>query len=145
MATQKTIAVGRPYYFVPRHTEGDNEFKGHGPDVNVSARVYAANDKLNARIYMKARETQEDWTTAEDEIDLVLYEAERVIGLAPGQTDSSSWSYTDNNEEADASPIMSEGEPVRQFICVGDTQGEDAGVNTSVTVYFRPIRILVEP
>jgi hypothetical protein len=130
-----------PVSFRPPHTNGDQEFKGHGPNVNVSAQFFFRGDDLCLRIYMKARETVSDWTTAEGTLEYTMVRGfRRQFQIADGQTLSQAWNYTDNDEEDDASPVFSEGSVIGQFVCVGDTHGYDAGITTKVTVYFRPLR-----
>jgi hypothetical protein len=131
----------------PVHTRGDNEYKGHGPRVDVSATLRPINGQLWARICMRAVESQEDFTTAEQCADYAVYNADGqsspVVALAPGQDRKSSWQYVDTNEEVDISPSFPPTEPVRVFECYGDTQGEDAGASTQVTVRFNPIQLII--
>jgi len=55
--------------FWPRHTEGDCDFDGHGPTVDANVRLGVSSDgqRILAYTYMKATETQADWTTAQSD------------------------------------------------------------------------------
>jgi hypothetical protein len=140
---EKVIEVPAITY-MPPHTRGDKEFKGHGPRVYVQARLFVANGQLWVKVYMKAEETQEDWTTAEGEESYCLFRDKEVVRIAPGQDEATEWRYVDNNEEDDDSGVFAEGELVKNFICTGDTQGDDAGCATKVTSHFRPIKLIVK-
>lgn len=47
-------------------------------------------------------------------------------------------SYTDTDCEDDVIPVGA-GELGREFICVGDTMGKEAGSQTGVTAHFNPV------
>lgn len=133
----------QPLEFMPPHTKGDKEYKGHGPEVYVKTDVYVKDGKLMARVYMKAVETQDDFTTAEGSEDFIIWAKQPVISLGASQKEATDWSYTDNNEEKDVSPVSPTNEPVKMFVCFGDNQGDDAGVYTKVIVTFNPLSIVV--
>lgn len=46
MSTQVTIQLSPTGRFKPGRTQGDGEFFGHGPQVNVTAQLYAVGQKL---------------------------------------------------------------------------------------------------
>jgi hypothetical protein len=62
-----------PYW--PAKIEGDCEFNGHGPFVRVKARLYVTTDSLMCHVYMYARETEDNWSTAEGSRETLLYRA----------------------------------------------------------------------
>jgi hypothetical protein len=51
--------------FVPPHTRGDRDFYGHGPIYTIVVDTRVNYYGVVAEVYMKAEETQADWTTAE--------------------------------------------------------------------------------
>lgn len=136
----KTIRVGPTPEFVPQHVNGDQDFGGHGPQVNVTARIEIRNTReIWATIWMRARETRSDWTEAQGSTNFMLYRNERPI-LAISSDTFSSLSYLDTNHSRDEFPL-SLSDLVSKFECVGDTQGKEAGSRTGVTVHFNPIVI----
>jgi hypothetical protein len=62
-----------PYW--PTMIEGDCEFNGHGPFVRLKARLYVRTDSLMCHVYMYARETEANWSTAEGSWETLLYRA----------------------------------------------------------------------
>ena len=51
--------------FIPPHTRGDQEYKGHGPRVTARARLHGVGtNSLRVRLFMFAEEMKSDWTTA---------------------------------------------------------------------------------
>ena len=57
------VGIGNFAGFQPPHVRGDREFKGHGPRLYLSCRIYQSWSKVNATFYMEAEETKSDWTT----------------------------------------------------------------------------------
>jgi hypothetical protein len=131
----------------PVWTRGDQDFKGNGPRIESSARIYVANGQLRVRICMTAKEITEDWTTASECSDRVLYdgnaEGRPVIGIATNQDTSSEYNGVDNDEEVIVTESKDDNELVKSFEVMGDTQGADAGVSTYTTFRFNPIKILI--
>ena len=126
--------------FVPRHTRGDRDFHGNGPNTSLSSWLSIRNgNQIWATISMTAKETKSDWTTASGYASYLVYQHHRPIQRILSDT-YSSFSYTDRNHNDDTLSLPT-GESVNKFICVGDTRGDEAGSRTGVTVYFNPIRI----
>lgn len=131
--------------FTPPHTRGDREYKGHGPQVWATAQWTHDDARVQVRLWMKAEETESDWTTAEGERIETYYTAppgwriESVLGA----TDSSAH-YIDTNHNQDRIGGGPSG-PVKEFVFQGDRSGDDAGLYTGVEVYFNPLTVkLVE-
>jgi hypothetical protein len=124
----------------PRAGSGDAEFKGHGPAVSTSVTLLPAPDILRARVYMKARETKSDWTEASGAQDFELYRPPPgwAIERLPGTTQASH-SYTDSNHDLDTFQLG--GGPVKRLVYMGDTDGNEAGTRTQVTVSFNRIPV----
>lgn len=135
---------------VPIHTLGDCEFGGHGPAVTCRATASISSDQrsVNLDVYMRAQETQADWTTAEgtQRYGLLTYGAnagirvKEIYGPAAIQID-----YTDTNHDVDSFLGSSFG----TFSAVGDTDGNDVcnttGDYTHATFYLRYLRFRVGP
>lgn len=128
----------------PNNTIGDSEFGGNGPDVVVRVSVFVEGNALKAKIYMKARETRNDHSTAEGFTILTLFEPEagyairKVVGATVTEI-----SYRDTGHAADdfTRPLS---EPVVSLSVIGDTSGKDIGQrdgDTGVTVAFREIPV----
>lgn len=124
----------------PRAGSGDAEFKGHGPAVNTTVTLLPAPDILRARVYMKARETKSDWTEASGAQVFELYRPPTgwVVERLPGTT-VASHSYVDGNHDLDTFQLG--GGPVKRLVYVGDTDGNEAGTRTQVTVSFNRIPV----
>ena len=129
--------------FNPGKTRGDADFGGHGPDVWVRVDVNTSPDQVQATIRMRAAETKKDWTTSEGEETVTIYRADpnwRIQSLI-GES-ASEFSYQDDDHSEDRFELGSGG-PASRFIIVGDTEGDDAGSDTGVTVKFNPLRLQV--
>jgi hypothetical protein len=99
--------------------------------------------RFRLEIWMKAEETQSDWTTAEGEhyvddfIEIQKLREGWVLDefITPLKNELR---YRDDNEDPDLKYPSSPG-PAEYFIVVGDTQGNEAGTKTMVTVHFSRI------
>ena len=140
-----TLDINPTPFFIPPRVGGDREFKGHGPAVQVSTRLSIRNSKeLWASVYMHAKETQADWTESEGTAEYLVYRHPGTKRILRILSDVHSFtSYTDTNHAVDFLN-MPAGELVRQFECVGDTKGDEAGIKTGVRAHFNPIKIEVE-
>jgi hypothetical protein len=144
---EQTEVYARDTYlsFTPPHTRGDREYKGHGPQVWANAQWTHDDFNVILRLWMKAEETQSDWTTAEGERYETYYVAPpgwRIESLSGGM--DSSAHYTDTDHEEDRLGGGPSG-PIREFVFRGDRSGDDAGIHTGVDVYFNPLTVnLVE-
>ena len=66
MSSLSTVFIDIPpvNQYRPPHVGGDREFKGHGPDVRVSAHLEIEDAmRIISTVEMSATETQSDWTT----------------------------------------------------------------------------------
>jgi hypothetical protein len=131
----------------------DKDFDGNGPCVNFNMSFVMDPERktLTANYYMDAWECKgdfskihEDYTEARGSGSLVLFQAEdneKIIGF-----DVDSYmedSYFDTNHQQDIK-YFGGTKPVTQLTYVGDTDGDEAGSKTGVTMVFRPINIKVE-
>jgi hypothetical protein len=138
----ETIELPGTSKFIPPKVGGDSDFKGHGPKVDVSARLVVRNEcELWATIQMHAKETRKDYTEVNGSADFLMWKHGKPILKIVSDTYSET-SYTDTNHDDDVLPIGA-GELVRQFVCVGDTKGDEAGSRTGVSVTFNPVTIEV--
>jgi hypothetical protein len=146
MAIQpRTLDINPTPFFVPPRVGGDREFKGHGPRVRVSATLSIRNaNELWTTLSMNAKETTADWTEADGSAEFLVYRDPQVARITRVLSDTHSFhGYTDTNHATDFLELPA-GELVRQFECVGDTAGQEAGLRTGVRAHFNPIQIEVE-
>lgn len=127
--------------FVPPHTRGDREYDGNGPNINARVNIYVDNNTIKARVYMKARETRSDWSTAEGSAIFNIYTApsnRRIISIVSDKETSTS--YTDSGHSEDFFEKGS-GELIKRFAFTGDTDGDEAGTRTKVKFTFNRVVI----
>jgi hypothetical protein len=138
------LNIGAPEY-LPPHTRGDREFNGNGPKVWCEVSIAPINNatQLQRRIWMKAEETKSDWTTAEGTEYFPIYTAEpgkQIKHILTGTHDNIY--YVDDDHLVDIIPRGLAG-LVNEYIFIGDTPGDDAGIDTKVAVAFNEIIFLV--
>lgn len=124
----------------PAHTVGDCDFAGHGPYVNVTAKVYAFGSspaRLYMHVYGKMAETQPDNSTCEGSGDFQFYAAPTGYAIAalPSMTTSSS-NYVDTDHAYDNIG----GSALAWFVVKGDTDGDDVCGSTSDDSHFYVVR-----
>src|SRR5215510_9908787 len=80
---QITIQPEPTGFFIPPLVQGDADYKGHGPDTYLRVDLEVRNDtEVWAQVYMKARETKGDFTTAEGtEQYRIGVSAKRIIDI----------------------------------------------------------------
>lgn len=141
----KTFDINPTPFFIPPRVGGDREFKGHGPRVQVSATLSVRNtNELWATLAMRAKETTRDWTEVEGSAEYLVFRNAQFTRINRVMSDTHSFhGYTDTNHETDFLELPA-GEFVRQFECVGDTAGLEAGLRTGVRAHFNPVTIEVE-
>ncbi len=128
--------------FIPPHTKGDADFAGHGPNVTASVSLSNFSTRIVANIQMTAVERESDYTTASGSMSKEIFtidpgwRVEKIIG-----TTTANFSYTDSNTTPDTFQVGGDS-PVSTFTFVGDSSGDDAGINTKVTVGFNTLRLL---
>ena len=131
--------------FTPPHTRGDKEFAGHGPEVWARANWSSDGTHVKLKLWMKARETRSDWTTAEGERNETYYTAPpgwRIDSIVSGLESSAHYVDTDHNDDRQGGGPNG---PVKEFKFRGDHDGDDAGSYTGVDVTFNPLVVkLVE-
>jgi len=126
--------------FIPPHYgNGDSDFGGHGPNVYCTVSLTNYGDHIVATIYMDAKETRSDWTEALGSKNYTIYNADpdKTIEKIISPTNSS-MSYTDTNHEND---VFGGNGCISSYSFVGDTDDDEAGTRTCVTVAFNSIRI----
>ena len=126
---------------VPPHTYGDKDFKGNGPEISAAISLIVEPLLLKARVEMLADETKSDYTRAYGIKFFPLYtpppgwEIERV-----NDTLRNAHQYVDTDHDVEKVGLGSGG-PAREFIFVGDSEGDDAGGKTKIDVYFNQLQI----
>ncbi|MDX2283382.1 MAG: hypothetical protein NW241_04435 [Bacteroidia bacterium] len=124
---------------LPRHTNGDREYNGNGPDVHATVTLVNQGDRVEARVYMRASETKSDWTRASETKTFTIYTApsgkviEKILSPAFAE-----FSYRDSNGNLDEFPG---GGPVASWKFMGDGGGDDAGVHTRVEVTLSRLQL----
>ncbi len=127
--------------FQPPRTRGDGDFSGNGPRVSVVVSLLTTPQGISARVYMRAKETEDDWTTAEGTQDFSLFSPDpgwRIDRVVSSQF--ATHAYTDGNHERDSFNLGAGG-LVKRLEYVGDTSGDEAGTRTKVDVEFNQLRI----
>jgi serine/threonine protein kinase len=131
-----------PYY--PQKKGGDCDFNGHGPKVNLYARIFTAesNTQLKAEVKMIAKETKSNWSYAEGAWSVRLYTAEPgwYISRITSTPTAVTADYTDSNYDWDLVKT-----DLCNFEVLGDTPGDDICSQTSddtqMYVNFKEIKI----
>ena len=143
---KKTVTIKpRQAFYIPPHTRGDKDFKGHGPKVLCTVDIKPNKDKtrLVCTLTMHARETQLDFTTAKGERSFPVYNAPRGWTISRILTPTSSNKrYKDTNQDEDIFRMGNWG-LVNTFAFIGDAKGNDAGTRTRVRVTFNNIKLVI--
>jgi hypothetical protein len=119
-------------WYLPPWIGGDREFDGNGPRVTASATLLVASRSLNVRLFMDAIETKSDWTHARGSRDFLIYvppSGQCITSVSRGVHDEIQ--YTDTDTTVDTFPGQVVGSFVNSYSFIGDTAGDDAGVDTS--------------
>jgi hypothetical protein len=95
---------------------------------------------IRASVQTTARETRPDWTTTAQGSDRFRIRA-RNRSIRQIVSDRAPSVFHDGSDHEEG-VIHDGGEPVREFLSVGDTRGNEAGTRTGVVLTFNPIRIL---
>jgi len=143
LASTVTLSGRFTSFFVPPHTNGDAEFKGHGPDVDFNSQLFVANgNQLWLMVHIRAIETQSDWTTAEG---TQYYQIATLPGPISGILSGTATihRYRDTNHDRDIFSFPP-GDLVEHLEYVGDTKGNDAGSRTGVQVFLQPITVALQ-
>ncbi len=101
-----------------QHLEGDAEFGGHGPDVQLDLAPIATTNGVDLQIHVKMRETTPDFTTGE-RTQTFSFPAQIGEVLSPGL----GWTYTDDDTSDD--PLGGYESMVLGAKCSADTFGDD--------------------
>jgi len=132
----------KSHTLVPTLTRGDREFDGNGPYVTSWVKLKLSQDKKNLRaeMYMEAKETRSDWSTAKKTQTITLYNAPNnwVIEKITTNPMSIHRNYLDDDHALDTYNIG--GGPVEKMVFTGDLSGDDIG-RTQVEISFRPINL----
>lgn len=128
-------------FYVPPHTGGDREFKGHGPVMTITVDLMVVNDnELYAAVYIDALETKRDWTHASGTAHQFVYRAPRRI-ISVGPPTHFEHTYTDTDHARDVFTFPPQSSAVKMLTCVGDTSGDEAGTRTGCEVELHPITV----
>lgn len=134
--------------YQPPHTRGDRNFDSNGPRVIVRTTLFNMRSGVEYTIYMKAEEwkngrPKDDFTTAEGT------SPRRRVNYSPpngweiiriNTSNRATFSHVLSGHGTHRLPGIA---PVREFEFVGDTDGDEAGSRTRVTVQFDRIDIII--
>lgn len=133
--TKTVYVTPKTFQFIPPHTRGDREFKGHGPNIRISGYISNNSRQAYVRFYMKAEETKSDWTTAEG-ISNPHYFYSVPSGWHIKRIDGQiSFPNEVNYKDTNTSDDFRSGS-LGRYTVVGDTKGKDAGIKTGFTINF---------
>jgi hypothetical protein len=128
--------------FLPEnHIAGDKEFGGHGPHITASLVILPVQGSLTYVFTMIARETGGDHTEVRGmtsgtlQLNPPLPSGMRILSVN-GQLESDV-EYIDRNHDNDTLPAN--GGPVREFVFIGDTDGDDVGRTRLLRASFNPL------
>jgi hypothetical protein len=157
------------FYVPPFKSGGDRDFGGNGPQIRITCQLMISADRkqLIAVVYMQAKETKDNWTTAEGTATIPVFICNpsqniQQINAATGFS-KMDITVTDNNghndqfflpngavaitraqnsnwEVENGGQHMSGVELVR---IVGDTNGDEAGTRTGVEIFFSPVSLKI--
>jgi hypothetical protein len=135
-------------YLCPTHINGDKEFEGHGPNMNMSAMLDISTDALSIKLIidLDAAETVWDWTEARGHWEFILYNAPvgwHIQGINYPLLPTTCF-YKDVDWEEDTC-LPGFGSFIQFFKAIGDTHGDDVGNctldDTYLTVHTNPIQV----
>jgi subtilisin family serine protease len=143
---------GQTLLFIPPHTAGDSEFKGHGPCVRFSLDLLTQDQgtALVASYFMHAFECnnfdspRSDFTAAEGRRETILFSAgpeSRILGYSVANSMSESYKDTDHGDDFFA---YAGNNPVLSLRFIGDTSGDEAGTKTGVHIGLRELDLKFE-
>ena len=126
----------------PPKTQGDSDFDGHGPRVRTRVDLLPSPRALTVRVFMRAKETKSDYSTAEGDQTFPVYtpppgwEIENLVEPRSMNPHTYTDGTVDRNDDFNLG-----GGPVKRLLFVGDTSGDDAGVKTQVTVSLNRLHV----
>jgi hypothetical protein len=160
----------RTVFFVPPFKSGgDKDFGGNGPEVKLTCQLQISADRkqIQAVVYMRARETKDNWTMAEGTSIIPIFKCNasqtiQSLGATTGYT-KMDISFTDNNGHEDQFYLpngqagvtnaqnsawslvnaVTHSSGVELVRVVGDTNGDDAGARTGIELFFSPLPIKI--
>lgn len=142
---QKRIAIQpAPITFEPPHTEGDTDFDGNGPKIDVETRLERAGSVLNIVLRAVFRETKSDWTTFSGQLSQRVYSVDTEHPGWDIQSIHSEFVDTLNVQDFDhnVNSYPRQG-LVSLYNIQGDTDGGWTGGSDRprVEVFFNPIEL----
>jgi hypothetical protein len=138
------ISPGKITYVPPKVGSGDSDFYANGPRIAARISLAPTPQTLIAHVFMDARETKSDFTEAVGAQDFPLYSPppgwaiDHVVGRLVSEVE-----YTDSTTGQDDRFSRPAGEPVQNFLFVGDTDGPEAGTRTKMDATFNQITVVI--
>lgn len=155
------------FYVPPFKSGGDKDFHGNGPLVRITCQLMISADRkqLLAVVSMQAKETKDNWTTAEGTVTMPVFicnpsQTIQQFNAATGFT-KMDFTVTDDNGHDDQFFLpngtaaitraqnsdwkvengFGHSSGVELVRIVGDTDGDEAGTKTGVEIFFSPISL----
>ena len=148
----KTIQLNQMGPLCPPLVRGDRNI-GNSGEITAEAELYTINDnELWAKVHYKVYEVRADHSTAEDTWRFKVYTAPQGQKIKRILSPTRSYhKYRDYDLGID---IFEPSGPVFQFLCIGDTQGEDLGDcsgpmsnvdRSKLSIKWHPIQLEIQP
>jgi hypothetical protein len=141
------LAIGPVSLVADSHTGGDGEFNGNGPHVQIAFQMFPLGTDLRYLMTIIATETGGDGTQFRGfgggtlSLNPPLPAGFTIVSVN-GATASAA-DYTDQDSKDDhVSP--NNGGPVREFVVVGDTSGDDFGKTGIKSVSFNTVGLHIK-
>lgn len=129
---------------VDKHGEGDTDFFGHGPNVDISGEYSIEDGKLVFEMHMDAQEDGGDMTRLTGSQRRVVYTPPVGWKVAEIRSQAEqSYRYKDSNVKEDVA-TFGPNNIFEKLTIVGNTWGDDLG-KTKVTAKLNPVVIAIRP
>jgi hypothetical protein len=143
-----TVSYTPPHVAYPPHKKGDADFDTHDDEpmsVLVIGETRLQDGKIQARVYMRAREERDDWTAAEGwSAWQDAYKAPTGWRIKQAARIGKSQAAVNVNQQGLKRQNLAEAETVYRFDIYGDHDGDDAGTYTHVDATFSDIPLIIE-
>lgn len=129
---------------VDKHGEGDTNFFGHGPKIDIDGEYRIENDKLVFEMSMDAREEGGDETRLTGSQERVVYTPPVGWKVAEIRSqDQQTYRYIDRDHKEDHAEFGANN-LFSSLRIIGDSWGDDLG-KTKVTAKLNPVVIAIQP
>jgi hypothetical protein len=134
-----SVGPAMPDFHVPPRTQGDAEFKGHGPTIEARVQFRVREDRLERRVFFRASETKKNWSESKGWSEwAVAHQDPRIKGATIVGSESfllASQTLSGHGEHSFRSDFGA-------ILVRGDRKGDDAGVWSGIRVDFNPAKTI---